>query len=145
MGLTLKSGMFSKPAEFTRQLEGALRTETLIRMSLQHAQVAAYCFNGCAEGMMLMKTTGRQFRLDGTYPDVIYAGAVENLSTQKYPEDGLSWPWWIIKKEEHYTRLMQMCSSSSSESLVTGIGVRLGRGGTAFQSSCWQTCARPRQ
>lgn len=84
--------MFSKPAEFTRQFEGALCTETLIRMSLQHAQVTAYSVNGCAEGMILMKTTEREFRLDGIYPDVIYAGAVENLSTQKYPEDGLSWP-----------------------------------------------------
>lgn len=91
--------MFSKPAEFTRQLEGALHTETLIRMSLEcegnvspHTQVIAYCFNDCAEGMILMKTAWRYFRLDGSCHDVIYARAVESLSTQKYLEGGLSWP-----------------------------------------------------
>lgn len=97
-----------------------------------HTQVIAYCFNDCAEGMILMKTTWRYFRLDGSCHDVIYARAVESLSTQKYLEDGLSWPWWIIKKEENYTRLTQMCFSSSSESLGTGIGVRFGRGGVLW-------------
>lgn len=47
-------------------------------------------FNDCAEGMMLMKITGRQFRLDGTCHDGIYAKAVENLTTQKYLEDCFS-------------------------------------------------------
>lgn len=71
-----------------------------------HVWGTAYCFNDCAEGMILMKILGRQFRLDGTCHDVIYAGAVENLSTQKYLEDCLSWPQWVIKKEERYTRLV---------------------------------------
>lgn len=63
-------------------------------------------FNDCAEGMILRKTTGRKFRLDGTCHDGIYAGAVESLTTQKYLEDCSSWSWWVIKKEEHYTRFM---------------------------------------
>lgn len=71
-----------------------------------HVWGIAYCFNDCAEGMILMKTPGRQFRLDGTCHYVIYAGAEEKLSTQKYLEDCLSWPQWIIKKEEHYIRLV---------------------------------------
>lgn len=57
-------------------------------MSVQHTQVIAYCFSDCAEDMVLTKNTGEQFRLDGTYHDVIYTASVENLSVQKYLEVG---------------------------------------------------------